>query len=214
MPCLCYRFAPPNLPSHCVCGKDFSVSHAFSCPHGAFPILCHNDVRELTVKLLSKVCHDVQVVPHLQPLCEEVLLHCSAVVEDDARVDIRAPGFWRCSHHKTFLTYVFSTVLIAPQPLLQLFIGMRVRSTMPMRSVFANLSIVASLLWFFPVCKEFATEIGMWHPSMTPSQLDSKHSSISLISDGSRSAWCKYLFVIIFAVNIDCNVYCIFLWLN
>ena len=79
--CLCYGFAPPNLPSHCVCGKDFSMSHAFS---------------------LSEVCHDAQVEPHLQPLFGEVLHHRSAVVEDDARVDIRASGFWRCSHLKIF----------------------------------------------------------------------------------------------------------------
>ena len=100
--CLRYGFAPPNLPSHCVCGKDFSVSHAFICPHGAFPILRHNDVRDLTGKLLSEVSHDVQVEPHLQPLSGEVLHHCSAVVEDDAGVEIRASSFWQCSHHNTF----------------------------------------------------------------------------------------------------------------
>ena len=42
--CLRYGWIPPHLPSHCVCGKAFTVSHAFSCPHGAFPIIRHNDV--------------------------------------------------------------------------------------------------------------------------------------------------------------------------
>ena len=28
--------------------------------------------------------------------------HRSAVLDDDARVDIRASGFWRCLHHHTF----------------------------------------------------------------------------------------------------------------
>ena len=61
------------------------MSHAFSCPHGAhFPILHHDDVKNLTARLLSKVCHDVQVEPHLQPLSGEVLCHHSAVVEDYA----------------------------------------------------------------------------------------------------------------------------------
>ena len=73
--CLRYGLALPNLPSHCVCSKDFSVSQAFSCPHGAFPILHHNGVRDSTAKLLYKVCHDVQVEPHLQPLSGEVLRH-------------------------------------------------------------------------------------------------------------------------------------------
>ena len=36
-----YGWIPPHLPSHCVCGKAFTVSYAFSCPHGAFPIIRH-----------------------------------------------------------------------------------------------------------------------------------------------------------------------------
>ena len=42
--CLCYGWSPSHLPSYCVCAKAFSVSHAFTCPHSAFPILHHNDV--------------------------------------------------------------------------------------------------------------------------------------------------------------------------
>ena len=34
--CLHYSWIPPHLPSHCVCGKVFSVNHAFSCPHSTF----------------------------------------------------------------------------------------------------------------------------------------------------------------------------------
>lgn len=37
-----------HLPSHCVCGKDFSISYDLSC-----------------ARLLSEVCHDVQVEPLL-----------------------------------------------------------------------------------------------------------------------------------------------------
>ena len=73
-----------------------------SCPHGAFPIIRHNDVRDLTAKLLSEVCHDVQTEPHLQPLTGEILRYKTAVHEDDARVDIRAAGFWGCRHHRSF----------------------------------------------------------------------------------------------------------------
>ena len=105
--CLRYGWIPSHLPSHCVCGKAFSVSHAFSCPHGAFPIIRHNDIRDLTARLLSEVCHDVQVEPHLQPLTGEVLHYRTAVLEDDARVDIQAAGFWGCRHHRSFLMFVF-----------------------------------------------------------------------------------------------------------
>ena len=100
--CLRYGWTQPHLPSHCVCGKAFSVTHALSCPHGAFPIIRHNDVRDLTAKLLSEVCHDVQTEPHLQPLTGEILRFKTAVHEDDARVDIRAAGFWGCRHHRSF----------------------------------------------------------------------------------------------------------------
>ena len=100
--CLRYGWSPPHLPSHCVCGKAFTISHALSCPHGAFPIIRHNDVRDLTAKLMSEVCHDVQVEPHLQPLSGELLDYKTAKHENDARVDIRAAGFWGCRHHRSF----------------------------------------------------------------------------------------------------------------
>ena len=91
--CLHYGFTPSLLPSHCVCGKDFTLSHTLSCPHGAFPIIRHNEVRDLTASLMTEVCHDVQVEPHLHALSGEVMHHRSAVLDDNARVDIRASGF-------------------------------------------------------------------------------------------------------------------------
>ena len=51
---------------------------------------------------MSEVCHDVQVEPHLQPLSGELLHYKSAVHKVDARVDIRAAGFWGCRHHRSF----------------------------------------------------------------------------------------------------------------
>jgi len=51
---------------------------------------------------MMEVCHDVQVEPHLYPLSGEVMRYRSAVTDDNARVDIRASGFWRCLHHHTF----------------------------------------------------------------------------------------------------------------
>ena len=36
--------------------------------------------------------------------------HRSAVLDDNARVDIRASGFWRCLHHRTFFdVHVFNS---------------------------------------------------------------------------------------------------------
>ena len=44
--CLRYGWIPSDLPSHCVCGKAFSVSHALSCPHTRFD--CKTVVRGLS----------------------------------------------------------------------------------------------------------------------------------------------------------------------
>ena len=57
--------------------------------HGAFPIIHHDDVQDLTAKMMSDVSHDVQVEPHFQPLNSKSLHYKSAVLEDDARVDIK-----------------------------------------------------------------------------------------------------------------------------
>jgi len=51
---------------------------------------------------MSEVTHNVQLEPQLHPLSGENLRYRSAIQDDDARVDIRASGFWRCLYHHTF----------------------------------------------------------------------------------------------------------------
>ena len=82
--CLRFGWQPVNLPQTCVCAKSFSVEHAFSCPCGGFPSICHNDIRDLTAKLLSEVCNDVCVEPALQPLAGEPLRYATTNGEDGA----------------------------------------------------------------------------------------------------------------------------------
>ena len=65
--CLHYGFTPTMLPSHSVCGKDFTLSYALSYTHGAFPIIQYSEVRDLTASLMT-CSHDVQVEPHLHAL--------------------------------------------------------------------------------------------------------------------------------------------------
>jgi len=72
---------------------DFSFSHALSCPHSAFPIIWHNEIRNLTANFMSEVTHNVQLEPQLHPLSGENLCYRSAIQDDDARVDIMASGF-------------------------------------------------------------------------------------------------------------------------
>ena len=122
--------------------KAFTIFHALSCPHSAFPIIHHNDVRDLTAKLMSEVFHNVQVEPYLQPLSGELLCYKSALHEYVARVDITAASFWDCRHHRSFFDVrVFNTFSLRVSSLLvqlQLFGGMRVINVEPMRSMFVR----------------------------------------------------------------------------
>ena len=83
-----------NTPSHCVCGANFSTDHAMICRHGGLTFMCHNDLRDITVELLSRVCNDIAIKPPLQSLSGEVITSQSANRQDDARADIHACGFW------------------------------------------------------------------------------------------------------------------------
>ncbi len=37
-------------------------------PKGGFPIIRHNEVRDITADLLTEICHDVEIKPTLQPV--------------------------------------------------------------------------------------------------------------------------------------------------
>ena len=52
-----------NLPSHCVCGKTFSIDHALSCPKGGFISLRHNELRDFTAKVLAAVSYTHLTLP-------------------------------------------------------------------------------------------------------------------------------------------------------
>ena len=70
------------------------MEHAFSYPCGGFPSIRHNEVRDLTLSLLSEVCYDVGVEPALQPLDHEPLHYATARYrEDGARLDVVARDF-------------------------------------------------------------------------------------------------------------------------
>ena len=85
---------PPSTPTHCVCGSSFTVQHVLSCPRGGFPIIRHNELRDLTAHLLTEVCHDVKTEPDLQLLTGETLSHTSANSSDGATLDIAVNVFF------------------------------------------------------------------------------------------------------------------------
>ena len=89
-----YGWLPDALPLRCACDASFSVEHALSCPRGAFPTARHNELRDITANLLAEVCLDVCIEPELQPVDGMVPRYATANIEDNARSDIRARGFW------------------------------------------------------------------------------------------------------------------------
>ena len=97
-----YGWTPERLPSHCVCGQQFHPDHALSCPTGAFPTRRHNEIRDLLATLISEVCFNTAIEPLLQPLTGETFRRQATTTDDEARLDIRARGFWGNQAENTF----------------------------------------------------------------------------------------------------------------
>ena len=91
--CLHCGWRPPLLPSQCVCDKTFNVEHALNYPYGDFPSIRHNE---------SDICHNVETEPVLQPVTDERLTYRTANIEDGARLDIKAQGFWGKDEQRAF----------------------------------------------------------------------------------------------------------------
>ena len=77
------------------------MEHIISCQMGGFPTIRHNKIRDVTATLLSEVCHDVAVEPHLQSL-EGETFYATANSQDGARLDIVASGFWGGRFERSF----------------------------------------------------------------------------------------------------------------
>ena len=97
-----YGWTPSNLPSKCDCDNTFTVEHALSCRKGGFPTLRHNEIRDLTVNLLTEACSEVCIEPNLQPVTPEQLSGATANTQDGARLDVSANGVWGGRHEKTY----------------------------------------------------------------------------------------------------------------
>ena len=80
-------------PQKCRCGQAFEINHVLTCRQGGFHTIRHNELRDTLSALLSEVCQEVSTEPPLQPLTGEWLTR-SANKEPNARLDIRARGFW------------------------------------------------------------------------------------------------------------------------
>ena len=88
-----YDWEITGTPTVCECGERCSVDHAMICKRGGFIIQRHNELRDLEPDLLDLVYKDVDTEPVLQEITGETL-NSGANLACDARLDIRARGFW------------------------------------------------------------------------------------------------------------------------
>ena len=71
------------------------------CSYGGFPIIRHNEVRDLIATLLTEVCHNTTTKPSLQPISAETFPNAFANTADDGHLDVKARGFW-CRGQDTY----------------------------------------------------------------------------------------------------------------
>ena len=148
-----YGWLPLRTPAHCACGSSFSVDHALSCPKGGLPSIRHNEIRDLTAKLLTEVCSQVATEPELQPVSSEEFSLSTANTQDGARLDIVMNGFWGEDQSVLLLTYVFSThLLLLTTPVLYLHVTKSMKTSRKELMVNASEKMNTPLLhlWFCP----------------------------------------------------------------
>ena len=100
-----YLLPLENRPLTCVCGKDYTITHALTCATGGFIIKRHNDVRDYLAHLLNEMCSDVSIKPHFVQVTEDETT--STNTEDAARLEIAARDFWRPRQRAFFDIRIF-----------------------------------------------------------------------------------------------------------
>ena len=80
-----------------------------SCKKGRFVSIRHNDLRDITARIVSEVCKDTEIEPKLLPLSGEELHGRTTNRSNEARLDIRARGFWEKGQQAFFDVRVFDT---------------------------------------------------------------------------------------------------------
>ena len=72
------------------------------CHRGGFVNARHDNIRDLECELLKSVVRDVECEPMLQPVINRQGYKKTAILDDEARLDIRARGFWRDGQNAFF----------------------------------------------------------------------------------------------------------------
>ena len=96
-----------NLPTFCPCRCKFDIQHSISCKKGGFVSIRHNDLCDLLARIVSEVCKDTEIEPKLLPLSAEELHGRTTNRLNEAKLDIRAKGFWNRDQQAFFDIRVF-----------------------------------------------------------------------------------------------------------
>ena len=101
---LALRYDKPvkKLPSKCPCNQPFTVTHALDCKLGGFVNARHDSIRDVECSLLKSVVQDVECEAMLQPVINRAGYQKSANLAKEARLDVRARGFWRKGQNAYF----------------------------------------------------------------------------------------------------------------
>ena len=91
-----------NMPSECPCGQLFDLTHALNCHRGGFVNARHDNIRDFECTLLKSIKRDVESEPPLKPVTNKTGYIATANLEDGARLDVRARGFWRDGQNAFF----------------------------------------------------------------------------------------------------------------
>ena len=91
-----------NKASSCAWVENFNVAHALHWPKGGYTHIRHNEVRGSFANLLNDVCDDFEVEPFLQSLRGEIFANRTTTIDDDARLNIKANGFFDSRFSRTF----------------------------------------------------------------------------------------------------------------
>ena len=161
------------------------MEHALTCNRGGFSFLRHNEIRNLSAKLLTEVCPNVGIEPELQPLSGETLALRTANRQDEARVDIRAQGFWGERKQDAFFDVRVSTPMrpaTALLPQVPATRSMRKRSEEYMIREFERLSVAHSP----PL---FSLPQGAWAQRPKCSMEDWQPSSVRSSSNHTAQRW-------------------------
>ena len=85
-----------NSPSTCSCGSNFSVEHVLSCiiTKGGYPSIRHNEILDLTAHLMTEVMSQRGFRATPPATAGERFSGTTARIQDGARLDVAANGFW------------------------------------------------------------------------------------------------------------------------